>query len=299
MFSEDIIVQQLISLLKQFGVTQIVISPGSRHFSLVHSLEQDSEFELYSVVDERSAAFFALGLIQQSHRPAAVCCSSGTACINYGSAIVEAYYQRLPLLVISSDRPYQFLNQMEDQMYDQASTFNSFTKYIGKLTPIHCELDIWYCNRVINETLIALSHHGNGPAQINIPFLSHNTDKFSVTTLPKARKINLHNAEISETELKPLIDEIKGKKIGIVWGQNVELSERLTISVNEFVRNFDAVIFTDLLSNCNCENVIKNTGPTFSSLTDKERQELKPDLIISIGANVLYNGEIKGFVNKS
>ena len=82
--------------------------------------------------------------------------------MNYGSAIVEAYYQRLPLLVISSDRLPQFLNQMEDQMYDQASTFTSCTKYVGRLTPISSDLDFWYNNRIINEGLIELTHHQMG-----------------------------------------------------------------------------------------------------------------------------------------
>ena len=104
MYVNDKMVLQLVALLKKFGIRKIVVSPGSRHNKLVNSLQADGSFKLYLVVDERSAAFFALGLIQESGDPVAVTCSSGTACMNYGSAIVEAYYQRLPLLVLSSDR---------------------------------------------------------------------------------------------------------------------------------------------------------------------------------------------------
>ena len=114
MYSSNKMVLQLLSLLKQNNIRRIVISPGSRHFAFVHSLEADSYFKLYSVVDERSAAFFALGLIQQTGEIVAVTCSSGTACMNYGSAVVEAFYQRLPLLVLSSDRVPYLLNQMEN-----------------------------------------------------------------------------------------------------------------------------------------------------------------------------------------
>ena len=104
----------------------------------------------------RSAAFFALGLIQECGESVAITCSSGTACMNYGSAIVEAFYQRLPLLVLSSDRVPELLNQCEDQMYDQVSTFVSCTKYHCQLPEIDTPKDEWYCNRLINEALIEL-----------------------------------------------------------------------------------------------------------------------------------------------
>ena len=123
MYVNDKMVLQLVALLKKFGIKKVVVSPGSRHNKLINTLQADGSFKLYLVVDERSAAFFALGLIQECGDPVAVTCSSGTACMNYGSAIVEAFYQRLPLLVLSSDRVPELLNQCEDQMYDQASTF--------------------------------------------------------------------------------------------------------------------------------------------------------------------------------
>lgn len=297
MYSNDKLVLQLLSLLRQFRINQIVISPGSRHFSLVHSLEQCADFELYSVVDERSAAFFALGLIQRTGRPAAVCCSSGTACMNYGSAIVEAYYQRLPLLIISSDRLPQFLNQMEDQMYDQASTFTSCTKYVGRLTPISSDLDFWYNNRIINEGLIELTHHSNGPVHLNIPFLSHHTDTFVNTDIPVARKIDLYSAESGPETWTKIANLLHGKKVGIVWGQSVCITPELKDAVDKFVEDFDAIILTDLLSNCHCKHTIANTGATLYSLTNEEKRDFKPDIVLSIGANILFNGEIKGFLS--
>ena len=198
MYSSNKMVLQLLSLLKQNNIRRIVISPGSRHFAFVHSLEADNYFKLYSVVDERSAAFFALGLIQQTGEIVAVTCSSGTACMNYGSAVVEAFYQRLPLLVLSSDRVPYLLNQMEDQMYDQLDTFTHCTKYCGQLPEVRNEIDEWLCNRIINEGLIELTHHGNGPVHLNIPFAAHHTDTFSTQVLPIVRKISLHSLSTSQ-----------------------------------------------------------------------------------------------------
>lgn len=299
MYSDNKMVLQLLSLLKQFGIKRVVVSPGSRHFAFIHSLEADSFFKLYSVVDERSAAFFALGLIQQFGEPVAVTCSSGTACMNYGSAIVEAFYQRLPLLVLSSDRIPEYLNQLEDQMYNQLDTFTSCTKYQGQLPVIKNEIDEWYCNRILNEAFIELNHHGRGPVHVNIPFVSHHSDTFSTKELPVVRKITLHDAETQEEEWKSIGARLKNKKVLIVWGQSVRHSKKINDAVSKFCSLTDAVILTDKLSNLHNPNAILNTTVVLSLLTQQEREELLPDVVFSVGGNYLFNGEIKAFLGKT
>lgn len=299
MYSDNKMVLQLMSLLKQFNIRRIVVSPGSRHFAFIHSLEADSYFKLYSVVDERSAAFFALGLIQQCGEPVAVTCSSGTACMNYGSAIVEAFYQRLPLLVLSSDRIPEFLNQLEDQMYDQLDTFTNCTKYHCQLPVINNEIDEWYCNRVLNEAFIELQHHGRGPVHVNIPFISHSSDTFSTPELPVVRKITMHDAEIRKDEWKQMAQCLKNKKVLIVWGQSVQMTTSLDKAVSDFCESTGAIILTDKLSNLHNENAILNTTAVLSLLTKEERQDLLPDVVLSVGGNYLFNGEIKSFLGKS
>ncbi len=299
MYSDNKMVLQLMSLLKQFNIRRIVISPGSRHFAFVHSLEADPYFKLYSVVDERSAAFFALGLIQQTGEVVAVTCSSGTACMNYGSAVVEAFYQRLPLLVLSSDRIPEYLNQLEDQMYDQLDSFTNCTKYQGQLPEIKNDVDLWYCNRILNEAFLELNHHGRGPVHVNIPFVAHNTDTFSTPELPLVRKISLHNAETKNEEWKQMGEMLKGKKVMIVWGQSVNITPELNESVSKFCERTDAIILTDKLSNLHNQYAILNTTVVLSLLTKEEKKNLHPDVVISVGGNYLFNGEIKGFVGSN
>lgn len=299
MYSSNKMVLQLMSLLKQFGIRRIVVSPGSRHFPFVHSLESDSFFKLYSVVDERSAAFFALGLIQQTTEPVAVTCSSGTACMNYGSAIVEAYYQRLPLLVLSSDRIPCLLNQMEDQMYDQLSTFKHCTKYFGQLPVVNNNLDEWLCNRIINESLLELTHHGKGPVHLNIPFAAHHNDTFSTKALPNVRKINLSTLSLTPDEWSTYADKLKGKKVMIVWGQSCMMTQIMKDAVTDFVENFDAVILTDYMSNCHHPKAIKNTTVTLSILKPEEKVNLMPDIVITVGGNYIFNNELKDFLRLS
>ncbi len=121
-------VKILVSLLKAYNIKNIVLSSGNRNISFVQMVENDDFFTCYSIVDERSAGFFALGLIERLNSPAAICCTSGTAVCNYTSAVSEAFYQKLPLVVLTADRPSYFLNQNEDQMIPQTNLLKSITK---------------------------------------------------------------------------------------------------------------------------------------------------------------------------
>lgn len=298
MYVNDKMVLQLVALLKKFGIKRIVVSPGSRHNKLINSLEADGSFKLYLVVDERSAAFFALGLIQESDEPVAVTCSSGTACMNYGSAIVEAFYQRLPLLVLSSDRVPELLNQCEDQMYDQASTFIGCTKYHCELPVIDTPRDEWYCNRLINEALIELTHHGRGPVHINIPFAAHHGAAYNVETLPDARKITIHQLPFKESEWQMISSRLNNKKVMIIWGQAVSPLKEVETSENAFAEKYNVAVLTDKMSNCHAKNAIINTTITMSIMKDQQIPSLQPDIVISVGANYIFNNEIKAFLKK-
>lgn len=299
MYSDNKTVIHLISLLKQFEISKIVVSPGSRHFAFVHSLEADPYFKLYSVVDERSAAFFALGLIQECGEIVAITCSSGTACMNFGSAIVEAYYQRLPLLILSSDRIPELLNQLEDQMYDQLSTFVSCTKYQGQLPVIKNDIDEWVCNRIINEGLLELTHHGKGPVHLNIPFIAHNTDTFSTAVLPVVRKINFTRFGCSEKVWQEHSEKLCGKKVMIVWGQSCPMTSELKKAIDLFTENFDAIILTDKISNCHHKNAINNTTVVLGIILPEEKESFTPDIVITVGANYIFNNELKSFLSST
>ena len=298
MFVNDKMVLQLVSLLKKFGISKIVVSPGSRHNKLINSLQYDPYFKLYLVVDERSAAFFALGLIQETGEPVAVTCSSGTACMNYGSAIVEAFYQRLPLLVLSSDRVPELLNQCEDQMYDQASTFITCTKYHCQLPVIDTPRDEWYCNRIINEALIELTHHGRGPVHINIPFAAHHGTSYDVEQLPDVRKITVHQLPMDGKDWKQISSRLKDKKVMIIWGQAVCPLKTITDAEESFAEKYNAAVLTDKMSNCHAKNAIINTTITMSIMKEQQAPALQPDIVISIGANYIFNNEIKAYLKK-
>ena len=118
--SSKLVVRDLVEVLAQKGVKHIVISPGSRNAPLIISFNRHPSFTCYSIVDERCAAFFALGIAQQTKNPVVICCTSGSAALNYAPAIVEAYYQKIPLLVLTADRPTEWIDQMNGQTIRQS-----------------------------------------------------------------------------------------------------------------------------------------------------------------------------------
>ncbi len=188
MYSDKKNVSQLVALLKAHGITQLVLSPGSRNAPLIHSFATDSDFTCYSIVDERSAGFFAIGIIEARQQPVAVCCTSGTAALNLGPAVAEAYYQQLPLLVITADRPLAWTGQTDGQTIPQSGMFEGLVRRSVHLPEVKDEEEEWHCNRLINEAILSLDNDSRGPAHINIP-LSEPLFTFDTEKLPTVRVI--------------------------------------------------------------------------------------------------------------
>ena len=297
MFSTKKNVLQLLSLLKAHRIKRFVVSPGSRHIPIVLSMESDPFFELYSVVDERSASFFALGLIQRFEEPVGVICTSGTASANYCSAISEAYYQELPLLVLTADRLPCLLDQHEDQMIHQSTMYVNVTKYVANLPVVNTLQDEWYNNRLINEALLELNHHGTGPVQINIPVADH-MDDFTVTELPWQRKINRYDLSVPEEFWKKIANRLSDKKIIIVCGEGNPLKEVELKALDSFRQKFDCIILSDKISNCHHRYAVENTFPTLQAMSHGDVEETIPDVIISIRSNYSFNPEFKSFVKR-
>ena len=296
MYSEKRNVCQLLALLKEHNISHFVVSPGSRHIPIVISMEYDPFFKLYSVVDERSASFFAIGLMQKLKEPVGIICTSGTASANYCSAINECLYQELPLLVLTADRQESLRDQHEDQMIRQSTMYTSITKMVANLPLVKDENDAWFNNRLINEALLELTHHGNGPVQINIPVPQH-IDAFNTAELPKERKIS--RFDLSNTDWKQTAKEFDGKKVLIVCGEGYTITESQRDVLSEFCKKYDAIVLCDKMSNCHLNNGIENSFPVLQALSNADVSELAPDIVITIRANFSFNPEFKGFVKSA
>ena len=190
MYSSKQNVNILTSLLVAHGVRYAVVCPGSRNSPIVHNLNECPEIECYPVTDERSAGFYALGIAQVVHRPVVVCVTSGTALLNLAPAVAEAYYQHMPLVVISADRPEQWIDQLDGQTLPQPDALGRFVKKAVNLPEVYNDEMHWYCNRLVNEAMNETTHHGNGPVHINVP-ISEPLFEYDVEQLPEERVIQL------------------------------------------------------------------------------------------------------------
>lgn len=187
-------VLQLVALMISHGVKRVILCPGSRDIPLVQTILSSGKFETWSITDERSAGFFALGLAQErnNREPVAVVVTSGSSLLNLHPAVSEAFYQQIPLLVISADRPKAWIGQMDGQTLPQEDVFRTLVRKSVSLVEIQSPEDEWYVNRMVNEALLELDHHGKGPVHINVPVSDPFFD-FSVTELPHARVIRRYD----------------------------------------------------------------------------------------------------------
>lgn len=196
MYSNKESVNILTSLLVAHGVRHAVCCPGSRNAPIVHNLTECPDIMCYPITDERSAGFYALGMSQCLQEPVAVCVTSGTALLNLAPAVAEAYYQHARLVVISADRPLAWIDQQDGQTLPQSDALGRFVRKAVSLPEPHDDESRWYCNRLINESLL----EKHAPVHINVP-ISEPFFDFCVATLPEERKIELLPADISNQTL--------------------------------------------------------------------------------------------------
>lgn len=199
MYSNKENVNILTALLVAHDVRHAVVCPGSRNAPIVHNLNECPDITCYPVTDERSAGFYALGMSQALEAPVAVCVTSGTALLNLAPAVAEAYYQHRPLVVISADRPPQWIDQLDGQTLPQPDALGRFVaKAVTLPEPFTDELH-WYCNRLVNEALMVR----HAPVHINVP-ISEPLFDFTIPSLPQERKIELLPSDISNVTLTHL-----------------------------------------------------------------------------------------------
>ncbi|ERI85624.1 2-succinyl-5-enolpyruvyl-6-hydroxy-3-cyclohexene-1-carboxylic-acid synthase [Bacteroides pyogenes F0041] len=287
MYSDKKNVLQLVALLEAHGITRVVLCPGSRNAPLVHTLSTHPGFTCYSMTDERSAGYFAIGLALNGGKPAAVCCTSGTALLNLHPAVAEAFYQHIPLVVISADRPGAWIGQMDGQTVPQPGVFRSLVKKSVDLPEIHTEEDEWYCNRLVNEALLETNHHGKGPVHINVP-ISEPLFRFTVESLPAVRAITRYQGlNVYDRDYNGLIDRLNQyNRRMIVVGQMslIYLFEKRYVKL--LYKHF--AWFTEHIGNQTVPGIpVKNFDAALSFMPEERAEQMAPELLITYGGHVI------------
>lgn len=279
----------LTSLLVAHGVSYAVVCPGSRNAPIVHNLVTCPDIDCFSVTDERSAGFYALGMAQATLSPVAVCVTSGTALLNLLPAVAEAYYQHVPLVVISADRPPQWIDQLDGQTLPQQDALGRFVRKAVSLPEPHNEEERWFCNRLVNEALLAARQCGEGPVHINVP-LTEPLYEFTVDSLPDERMITYAAPCVD----KRLITECAGmfwkaSRPMVVVGQSSK--EKLIADDFAEISGFAVVLNEALSIGCGACH--------FDELLCQEQlpDDLVPDFLLYVG-DTLVSRRMKQFLRK-
>ena len=189
MYSNKENVNILTSLLLEYGVSDAVVCPGSRNAPIVHNLSVCEAIRCRPVTDERSAAFYALGLSIATRRPTVVCVTSGSALLNVMPAVAEAAYQHVPLVVISADRPQQWIDQLDGQTIPQSDALGRFVRKAVQLPEPHNDEERWLCRRLVNEAMHLATCRQGAPVHINVP-ISEPLFEFNIEQLPQLHRFN-------------------------------------------------------------------------------------------------------------
>ncbi|GAB5527097.1 MAG: 2-succinyl-5-enolpyruvyl-6-hydroxy-3-cyclohexene-1-carboxylic-acid synthase [Roseivirga sp.] len=284
------------------GIKTAIISPGSRSAALTLAFVRHPDLKTKVIPDERSAAFIALGMAQQQQRPVALICTSGSAAFNYAPAVAEAFFQEIPLLILTADRPPEWINQYDGQTIQQENIYGKHVKasYHYPDNPDHTDI-IWHGNRMINEALLQCSAEPQGPVHINIPLREPFYPEADEKTF--YRKVRLIERPESKTSLsdhnwKDLVDTWQKNPKRLIIGGQLSHTEHLQAALQAFSLAYQAPVISDIISNLHgLDNAILHQDAFLSAEKDEEHIELKPDLLITFGkSNISKN--LKRFVRK-
>lgn len=227
--------QIILSLLKAHGIKRVVASPGTTNVALVASMQSDPYFEVYSSVDERSAAYIACGLAAESGEPVVISCTGATASRNYLPGLTEAYYRKLPILAITSAQSLSKVGHNIAQIIDRSSKPKDTAVWSVHLPVVKDADDYWDCEIKVNKALLALKHRGGGPVHINL-CTSYDKD-FGIKELPAVRTI--HRITYGDE-----LPELEGR-VSIFVGAHKAWSAQEVDALDRFCAANDAVVFCD------------------------------------------------------
>ena len=286
------------------GIHHVIISPGSRSAPVTIAFARHPDIRTYVIPDERSAGYIALGMSIKLGQPVGLVCTSGTAAINLYPAIAEAFYQNIPLLIFTADRPPEWIDQADGQTIHQENLYGRHVKEYFSLPSdqIH-QNDYWYADRIINEAINTAIDPIKGPVHLNIPirepFYPEETDQYLFNNNPKIIDTTRDIGDLSTENWKKLADIWdRSQKVLVVAGQsrtNIDLNKRLT----EFITTFEIPLIGDTIANI---HGIDNNSITHHDLilsnNDELKKTLEPDLLITFGNGVISKN-LKNFLRNA
>ncbi|MEX3072006.1 thiamine pyrophosphate-binding protein [Vibrio alginolyticus] len=269
--TKEINTQIVISLLKAHGIKKVITSPGGTNIAFVGSIQKDPYFEIYSSVDERSAAYMACGLAEESREPVVISCTGATAARNYIPGLTEAYYRKLPILALTSTRDIAEVGHHVAQVTDRSSIQNDIVNLSVSLPIVKDSDDLWDCEIKVNKALLELTRKGGGPVHINLP--TKYVLPFDSKTIPNYRVIK----RILKQDKLP---DLAGK-VAVFVGSHKKWNPSEVEALDRFCERNNAAVFCDHTSGYNGKYRVLSSLLAAQEMMDKS--VFKPDILIHIG----------------
>ena len=291
MYPKIPLAQSIIELFRAKGIQNIVISPGSRNAPLTIGFTNQPYFNCFSIADERSAAFFALGIAQQTQQPVAVVCTSGSAVLNYYPAFAEAFYSQIPLVVVSADRPLDKIDIGDGQTIRQENVFANHSLFNANLTE-----EASPTNDALILSAIDCAVFQKGPVHINVPFeepLYETVEELTVS--PTIISATSQIVELENLDQWASIWNQSKKKLVLIGGLNPDAIEQAYL---DFLGNdTSVVVMTEVTSNVHHPNFITNIDTIITPFTESDFIQFQPDVLLTFGG-MIVSKRIKAFLRK-
>jgi 2-succinyl-5-enolpyruvyl-6-hydroxy-3-cyclohexene-1-carboxylate synthase len=286
-------IYDIAELCARQGIHQAVVCPGSRCAPLTLAFARHEEITSRTISDERSAGFIALGIAQQINMPTVLVCTSGSAAYNFAPAVAEAFFQEIPLLIFTADRPKEWIDQLDGQTIRQHDIYGAHVKKSFELPADYSHPDsVWFLNRVVNEAIITAQEYPKGPVHINVPLrepLYPDPDEaIEFSKNYKAVSVSRSVVSVSKQDEKELVEALTGfTKVLLVAGQQ-DYHEGLIKAIEKFCKVNKIALVGDIISNLHAVSSNAHYADVFlAACSDSVKESLQPDLLITVGKSVI------------
>lgn len=286
-YSSKKVAQSLTEIMISKKIEHVIVSPGSRNAPLTTTFQSHPSIKPYSIVDERCAAFVALGMSIKKKQPIAVCCTSGSALLNYYPAVSEAFYQNVPLIILSADRPKEKIDQSFGQTIRQEHVFQNHIGFSANLIEDSSEKGLRYNERLINEALnIAIQKQL--PVHINIPFSEPFYDlEETISVSPKIIQQLPFDKVLQVDELNCFATLWNQSKKKMVLLGQLPKESLFQEQINHLLEDPSVIVLHETTSNISHEKTINSIDKTIFSLSEDDFKRVKPDILITLGKNII------------
>lgn len=282
-------IYDLVEISARKGLRHVVISPGSRSAPLVIAFHQHPDINCISIIDERAAAFFAMGMAQQLKQPVGLVCTSGSATLNYAPAVAEAFYSKIPLVLFTADRPNEWIGQADGQAIRQFEIYRNYVKASYELPSAIQDADMhWYSNRMVSEALTTSMIPDMGPVHVNVPFREplYNTKEYNGEQ-PKVIESTPVSHSLSDEGIEKMTQAWEQFDNIMIVAGTLAPDPALQQAIDTIAQRSNVTVLAEITANLRGDYIVNTLDPALEAIPADDKAAYKPDLLITFGGPVV------------